>query len=95
MQEEKSIKELMHTLFNSYKQGDKYEEVALLNSWEKVVGTMIAQKTTKVFINKKTLYLTLASAPLKNELRYHKLVLIEKVNAYAKKELITDIKFFS
>ena len=95
MQEEKSIKELMHTLFNSYKQGDKYEVVALLNSWEKVVGTMIAQKTTKVFINKKTLYLTLASAPLKNELRYHKLVLIEKVNAYAKKELITDIKFFS
>lgn len=95
MQEEKSIKELMHTLFNSYKQGDKYEEVALLNSWEKVVGTMIAQKTTKVFINKKTLYLTLASAPLKNELRYHKLVLIEKVNTYAKKELITDIKFFS
>ena len=85
----------MHTLFKSYKQGDKYEEVALLNSWEKVVGTMIAQKTTKVFINKKTLYLTLASAPLKNELRYHKLVLIEKVNAYAKKELITDIKFFS
>ncbi|MDC1395172.1 DUF721 domain-containing protein, partial [Bacteroidia bacterium] len=72
-----------------------YEEAAVINSWEKVVGTMIAQKTTKVFINNKTLYLTLASAPLKNELRYHKLVLIEKVNSYANKELIVDIKFFS
>ncbi len=85
----------MNTLFKSYNNGDKYEEVALLNSWENVVGKMIAQKTKKVFINKKTLFLTVNSAPLKNELRFHKLVLIEKVNTYAKKELITDIKFFS
>jgi predicted nucleic acid-binding Zn ribbon protein len=66
----------------------------VLNSWESVVGKMIAQKTTKVFINKKVLYLTLSSAPLKNELRYHKLVLIEKVNSYAKKEIINDINFY-
>ncbi|MGB0851120.1 MAG: DUF721 domain-containing protein [Bacteroidia bacterium] len=85
----------MHSLFKSYKQGDKYEEISLLNSWEKVVGKMIAQKTTKVFINKKVLYLTVSSAPLKSELRFHKLVLIDKVNSYAKKDLITDIKFFS
>ncbi len=95
MQEEKTIKDLMQSLFKSYKQGNKYEEAAVINSWETVVGTMIAQKTTKVFINNKILYLTLASAPLKNELRYHKLVLIEKVNSYANKELIVDIKFFS
>jgi predicted nucleic acid-binding Zn ribbon protein len=95
LQEEKSIKELMHSLFKSYNQGDKYEEVSLLNSWEKVVGKVIAQKTKKVFINKKVLYLTLTSAPLKNELRYHKLVLIEKINTYAKKDLIIDIQFYS
>jgi predicted nucleic acid-binding Zn ribbon protein len=94
LQEEKTIKDLMQTLFKSYKQGNKYEETSVINSWEAVVGKMIAQKTTKVFINRKTLYLTLSSAPLKNELRFHKLVLIEKVNNYAKKEVITDIKFF-
>ena len=84
----------MQTLFKSYKQGNKYEETSVINSWEAVVGKMIAQKTTKVFINRKTLYLTLSSAPLKNELICHKLVLIEKVNNYAIKEVITDIKFF-
>ncbi len=94
MKEEKSIKDLMKSVFGSYQYGDKYEETAVVNSWDTVVGTMIAQKTTKVFINKKTLYLTLSSAPLKNELRYHKLVLIEKINAFAKKEIVTDIKFF-
>jgi len=40
------------------------------------------------------LYLTLDSPALKNELRYHKLVLIEKVNTFAGKEIINDIKFF-
>ena len=84
----------MQTLFKSYVRGYKYDEAAVLNSWESVVGKMIAQKTTKVFINKKVLYLTLSSAPLKNELRYHKLVLIEKVNSYAKKEIINDINFY-
>lgn len=94
MKEEKSLKELMQTLLKSYDRGYKYDEAAVLNSWENVVGKMIAQKTTKVFINKKVLYLTLSSAPLKNELRYHKLVLIEKVNAYAQKEIINDINFY-
>jgi predicted nucleic acid-binding Zn ribbon protein len=94
LQEEKTLKDLMKTLFCSYRQGDKFEETAVINSWEKVVGTMISQKTKKVFINKKTLYLTLDSPALKNELRYHKLVLIEKVNNFAGKEIITDINFY-
>lgn len=94
MSEEKTIQELMKTLFSSYQQGNKYEETAVINSWESVVGTMIAQKTTKVYIARKVLHLTLSSAPLKNELRYHKLVLIEKVNTFAGKEVINDINFY-
>lgn len=94
MSEEKTIQELMKTLFSSYQHGNKYEETAVINSWESVVGTMIAQKTTKVYIARKVLHLTLSSAPLKNELRYHKLVLIEKVNTFAGKEVINDINFY-
>lgn len=84
----------MQVLFQSYNQGDKYDEVRVVNSWEEVAGKMIAQKTSKLFINKKVLYLTLSSPALKNELRYHKLVLIEKVNTFAGKEIIRDINFF-
>ncbi len=84
----------MLVLFKSYNQGDKYDEVRVVNSWEEVAGKMIAQKTSKLYINKKVLYLTLSSPALKNELRYHKLVLIEKVNTFAGKEIIRDINFF-
>ena len=84
----------MKNLFNSYKMGDKYDEIGVVNSWEQIAGKMIAQKTTRITIQNKILYLTVSSAPLKTELRYHKLVLIEKVNKFAGKELIKDINFY-
>ena len=94
MKEEKSIKDLLSTVFKSYNQGYKYEETSVINSWEQIVGTMIAKKTSKIFINKKVLYLTLSSPALKNELRYHKLVLIDKINDFAKQKIINDINFY-
>jgi len=94
LKEEKSIKDLISTVFKSYNQGYKYEETSVINSWEQIVGTMIAKKTSKIFINKKVLYLTLTSPALKNELRYHKLVLIDKINDFAKQKVINDINFY-
>jgi predicted nucleic acid-binding Zn ribbon protein len=94
LKEEKSIKDLLSTVFKSYNQGYKYEETSVINSWEQIVGTMIAKKTSKIFINKKVLYLTLSSPALKNELRYHKLVLIDKINDFAKQKVINDINFY-
>ncbi|CAI8178176.1 MAG: Uncharacterised protein [Bacteroidia bacterium] len=94
MKEEKSIKDLLNSVFKSYNQGYKYEETSVINSWEQIVGSMIAKNTTKIFINKKVLYLTLSSPALKNELRYHKLVLIDKINDFAKQKIINDINFY-
>jgi predicted nucleic acid-binding Zn ribbon protein len=94
LKEEKSIKDLLSTVFKSYNPGYKYEETSVINSWEQIVGTMIAKKTSKIFINKKVLYLTLSSPALKNELRYHKLVLIDKINDFAKQKIINDINFY-
>jgi|TARA_B100000497_G_scaffold35272_1_gene41376 predicted nucleic acid-binding Zn ribbon protein len=94
LKEEKSIKDLISTVFKSYNQGYKYEETSVINSWEQIVGTVIAKKTSKIFINKKVLYLTMTSPALKNELRYHKLVLIDKINDFAKQKIINDINFY-
>ncbi|MDG1724315.1 MAG: DUF721 domain-containing protein [Bacteroidia bacterium] len=94
MKEEKSIKDLLNSVFKSYNQGYKYEETSVINSWDQIVGSMIAKNTTKIFINKKVLYLTLSSPALKNELRYHKLVLIDKINDFAEQKIINDINFY-
>ncbi len=94
MKEEKSIKDLLNSVFKSYNQGYKYEETSVINSWDQIVGSMIAKNTSKIFINKKVLYLTLSSPALKNELRYHKLVLIDKINDFAEQKIINDINFY-
>lgn len=94
MKEEKSIKDLLNSVFKSYNQGYKYEETSVINSWDQIVGSMIAKNTTKIFINKKVLYLTVSSPALKNELRYHKLVLIDKINDFAEQKIINDINFY-
>lgn len=94
MSDEKNFKELIEGLFDSYHLGNKYDEISVVNSWETIVGKQIAQKTTKVYISNAMLYIYISSAPLKNELRYYKAVLIEKVNTFAKKELIKDITIY-
>ncbi len=94
MSDDQNFKELVKGLFNSYHLGDKYDEIGILNSWESIVGKQIAQKTTKLHINKGMLYITISSAPLKNELKYYKEVLIQKVNTFAGKELIKDITIY-
>ena len=92
MNDEKSLKELLKSTFSSYQLGDKYDAVSVVDSWEQIVGKVIARKTQKVFISKGIIYLTVDSAPLKNELQYHKMVIIEKVNTFAGRELVKDLK---
>ena len=67
MKEEKSIKDLLNSVFKSYNQGYKYEETSVINSWDQIVGSMIAKNTTKIFINKKVLYLTLECTTLSKQ----------------------------
>jgi hypothetical protein len=95
LEDEKHLKDLVKNLFKSYDLSDKFDAVGVVNSWEQIAGRMIAQKTKKLFINKEIMYLTVDSAPLKNELNYHKLVLIEKVNSFAGRDIIKDIHIFS
>ena len=94
MEDEQKFKQLEKGLFESYKLGDKYDQIGIINSWETIVGKQIAQKTTKLYINKDVLTIYISSAPLKNELKYYKDVLIEKVNTFAGSELIKDINIY-
>lgn len=94
MQEDKSFKDQIDGLLKSYKLNGKYEEVKVVQSWEKIAGKQIAQKTSRLFIKDEVLFLYLTSAPMKSELKYYKEVIIEKVNTFVGKKLIKDITIF-
>lgn len=59
-----AIKEML----KAFKIEDRFHESNLVNSWEKVMGTPIAKRTSKLYIRDKKLYVYLTSAPLKHEL---------------------------
>ncbi len=88
---EHSLKEVINELLQSYKLQDGIYESRLLNSWEKVVGKMIARHTQNLFIKKETLFVKLDSSALKHELSFAKSKLIISLNKTVGKEVIQEI----
>ena len=90
---EQSLKQVINELLSAYKLDKKLYQIKLINSWETVMGKAIAKHTTEIFIQKKTLFVKLDSAALKQELSYSKTKLIQILNEEAKHEVIDEILF--
>ena len=71
--------------------GGKLSEVAVINSWEEIVGKAISTRTTKIFIKDHILYVHLNSSVVRNELLMLRETLREKLNEKAGSEVIKDI----
>jgi predicted nucleic acid-binding Zn ribbon protein len=88
---EQSIKDVISELFASNKMDTKLKEIKIINSWEKLVGNLIAKNTEKIYFSGGKLFLQVTSAPLRTELTYSKRKLIEVVNTEAGEKLIDDV----
>ena len=88
-----SLKDCIGNMLESYKIIDKYDETFLVSSWEAMMGKAIASRTSKLFIKNKILYVTLTSAPLKNELNLGKSKIVKFLNEKTGKEVITEVAF--
>lgn len=69
----------------------KIKEVHIINSWEEIVGKMIARSTTRIEIKNGVLFVYLRSSVIKNELRLLKEGLIKALNDKAGGKVIHDI----
>lgn len=78
-------------MLDNYNLSGKVNEVNLSQHWEEIVGQMIARNTSKLYIHEKKLFLQLNSAALKNELRFHKKMVIDRVNDFAGEAIVNDI----
>jgi predicted nucleic acid-binding Zn ribbon protein len=88
-----TLKEALQSLVNSYKLDGKLNEVKVINSWQKLMGPVVANRTGNIFIRDKKLFVTLTSAPLREELSMAKSKIIEMINKEAGAEVITDVVF--
>ena len=58
----------------------KIDEAELKKRWEDIVGKMISQHTTDMYLKNKKLYLRFDSAALKQEMNYAKSTLLDNIN---------------
>ena len=90
---QQTIKEAINALLKTYRLSGKLNEVKLVNSWEKVMGKMIANHTINIFINNKKLFVKLDSSALREELHYAKTKIIKMLNEEVGESVIEEVIF--
>ncbi len=71
----------------------KYSEASLINSWESVVGPMIAKHTVRMRVSQRKLFVELDNAALRNELNYAREKIKTALNRQAGASIIDTIVF--
>ena len=88
-----SLAEAMQDYIREMNLGEKLREINIIDSWEETVGKAIASRTSKVSIREGTLYISLKSSVVRNELMMLKESLRQKINEKAGGEYIKEIIF--
>lgn len=90
-QNDQSLKDAINELLNSYHLKEKVNEMRLVNKWEELFGKTISKHTQKIFVNNKKLYLTISSAPLRQELLYSREKIVQRINESIEKDFIKEV----
>lgn len=87
------LKDAIEEMLKAYKINGKINETKVIDSWEKLMGKPIAARTTDLKFKYKKLYVTLNSAPLRQELAMSKSKMIELLNKEFSEKVVEDIVF--
>ena len=88
-----SLREAIGTYLKKEKLDRKLNEHKLIGIWQELMGPIIASRTDRMFIKKKTLYVNMNSAPLKHELNMSKAKVLKLINQKMGIDVIEDAKF--
>jgi predicted nucleic acid-binding Zn ribbon protein len=87
------LKEAIDEMLKAYKINGKMNETRVIESWGKLMGKSIESRTTDLKFRYKKLYVTLNSAPLRQELAMSKSKLIELLNKDFSDKVVEDVIF--
>lgn len=87
------LDQLIGRFLKAYGLDGKMEEMNIVNNWENIMGKAVSNRTKRVRIQNKMLFLEIDSSVMRDELQSGKKLLIAKVNDYAGKEVVTDVWF--
>lgn len=69
----------------------QYLKVVMKTTWEEEMGPLVVKYTKRLTINKGTLTVSVSSAPLRQELMFNKVKIIEMMNKAFCEELVKEV----
>ena len=90
--EEFSLQDAMRKMLEESRWGKRFEAISIQQDWKEIMGQTIANYTKELTLKNKVLHIRTDIAPLKNELSLNKKSIIETINAFYQKEIVTEIE---
>ena len=87
-----SLKSALDEMLNKTHWSKRLLAVSIKSHWEDIMGKAIAQNTSSLFLERKKLIIRTRIAPLRVELSMNKEAIIEKVNLYYGREIISEVE---
>ncbi len=75
-----SLSEVIEQLLDQYRLRDRLNEIRIRKAWEDTMGNAICNRTTDIKIKSDILFISVSSAPLRDELQYQKPRILELMN---------------
>ncbi|MBL3655001.1 DUF721 domain-containing protein [Fulvivirga sediminis] len=89
-----SVKEAIDSLLDTYRLKGRFDEARLVESWAKLMGNTIANRTGKIFIKDQVLFVEILSAPLKHQLNHSKMEIMKILEKEFGHKVINEILFY-
>ena len=86
-----SIQDALKNMIQELRIGPQLNETRVKSLWEEIMGKTISTYTSNIAVRKNVLYLTILSAPLKQELSYAKDKIKLRLNEELGEEFIKEV----
>lgn len=87
------LKEVIDRLMKAYGMESRMRELDIIQSWRDLMGPAVAQRTKEISIRNNKLILKIDSSVMREELLIGKQIIIDRVNDFAGKNVISDVWF--
>ncbi len=88
---EQSLKQVLKDMVETYRLKARLNQTKIKSLWERLMGKAIANYTKEIKLRRNKLYLTIESAPLKQELSYGKDKITKLLNDELGEDYIDDV----
>lgn len=86
-----SMRDAMQQFLQKSRLQNGVKSAQLEDIWEEIMGKVIAKYTDKIQIINQKLFIRTSNGPLKNELLYQRMKIIERINEKMGSDTITEV----